>query len=205
VTVAQYRVFAKDSGRKPDEAWEKSNRYDNHPVVEVTWYDAVAYCRWLTAKFHEHGFDYIVQLPSEAQWEKAARGADGRIYPWGDTIDATRANYGETGIGTTSPAGCFSKDKSPYGTMDMAGNVWEWTSSIWGKEFSKPDFKYPYDPSDGREDDSSDAYRVLRGGSWYISARLCRAASRYGLNPGNRGDYYGFRLVLLPGQEKESQ
>ena len=105
MTVAQYRVFVEETGRPVDDKWEKDNTIDNHPVVQVTWHDAAAYCKWLTKKLNKPG--WIIRLPTEAEWEKAARGNDGRIYPWGDGPDKNKMNYHETGIGGTSPVGCF--------------------------------------------------------------------------------------------------
>lgn len=135
VTVAQYRCFAAEAGKEIDYWWKKNNRIDNHPVVAVSWHDAKAYCEWLTGKLRGLGWNGVVRLPTEAQWEKAARGTDGRIYPWGEDCDPNHANYSDTGIGGTSPVGCFSAGQSPYGLYDMAGNVWEWTSTIYGKAF----------------------------------------------------------------------
>jgi len=96
--------------------------------------------------------------------------------------------------------GCFIDGKSPFGLLDMAGNVWEWTCSLWGKEMNEPEFKYPYEPTDGREDltASSGTARVLRGGSWIFNSRGCRSAVRGRRGPGDRGDNIGFRLVLVP-------
>ena len=94
-------------------------------MVYVSWQDAVAYCEWLTGRVKDRG--WRIQLPTEAQWEKASRGEDGRIYPWGNArIQPERANYSDTGIGSTSPVGCFAKGISPYGVLDSVGNVWEW-------------------------------------------------------------------------------
>ena len=156
----------------------------NHPVVGVSWYEALAFTRWLTERWHKEDVisrDWCVSLPSEAEWEKGARGGI-RIpkspvisvvskivasrfdfdemdnpspksrYPWGDKIDMNHANYDETGIGTTNVVGAFPSGKSPYGCEELSGNVWEWTRSLWGKSWSKSDFGYPYNPNDGRED-----------------------------------------------------
>jgi formylglycine-generating enzyme required for sulfatase activity len=141
----------------------------------------IAYCRWLTDVLGSCDAtpkpvrDLIVDkgwcitLPSEAQWEKAARGGDGRRFPWGDEdADGNRANFEETGIGHTSAVGCFPAGASPYGILDMSGNVWEWTRSLWGKDWDKPHFRYPYEAGGGREDLGAgvDVLRVLRGGAY---------------------------------------
>ncbi len=170
VTVAQFRAFVESSGQRAGN--ERSLRgIDNHPVVHVSWHEAMAYCKWLTDALRQSRDapepitsllkeGWRISLPSEAEWEKAARGADGRIYPWGnDSPDPNKANYEGTGVGGTSSVGCFPGGASPFGLLDMAGNVWEWTRSIWGVKFSEPDFKYPYDSGDGREDESSSASR----------------------------------------------
>ncbi|MCP4107303.1 MAG: SUMF1/EgtB/PvdO family nonheme iron enzyme [Desulfobacteraceae bacterium] len=133
VTVAQFRAFIQDSGFEVIESWYEYNEIDNHPVVDVSWNDAVEYCKWLTEKLGERGYDWQIQLPAEAEWEKAARGTDSFIYPWGNEPDPDRANYSETGIGETSPVGCFPKGTSPYGILDISGNVWEWCSDWFGE------------------------------------------------------------------------
>ena len=135
-----------------------------HPVAFVTWPDALAYCRWLEATLK--GFRDTPpairqrlakagasRLPTEAEWEKAARGTDRRTYPWGNEPRRDRANYGNTG---TTPVGQFACPECPYGLADMSGNVWEWTSS--------PMQPYPYDPSDDRANLDADALWVMRGG-----------------------------------------
>jgi formylglycine-generating enzyme required for sulfatase activity len=175
----------------------------NHPVVGVTWYEAVAFCRWLTERLREAGEigpEQGVTLPTEAQWEKAARGEDGRIFPWGDEFDAAKCNMGETGIGTTSTVGMFPTGASPYGVQDLSGNVWEWTQSLWGEEWDKAAFKYPYDPKDGREDIDAPAgvRRVVRGGSFSFIRYFARCAGRYRFNPDFRYRFFGFRLVVSP-------
>jgi iron(II)-dependent oxidoreductase len=113
-----------------------------------------------------------------------------RRYPWGEEPDPNRANYGDTGIGATSAAGCFPSGKSPYGCEEMSGNVWEWTRSIW-KE-------YPYDPGDGRENLTKSSARVLRGGAFVGYLNVVRCAVRGYDYPDGWVNYLGFRVVLLP-------
>jgi formylglycine-generating enzyme required for sulfatase activity len=197
---------------------------DNHPVVIVTWHDALAYCRWLESKLVEVAQGQIQQgssdllwlglagdrlhatLPSEAEWEKAARGiGDRREYPWKGPFDPDKANTDESGIGTTSAVGCFPGGASPYGMQDMSGNVWEWTRSIYGEWSSEKReyiqvYGYPYVANDGREDlsKSSDFSRVVRGGSWCSHQGGARCAYRGGPFPDLRYDDIGFRVVVSP-------
>jgi formylglycine-generating enzyme required for sulfatase activity len=161
----------------------------NHPVVGVNWYEAVAFCHWLSERLGQR-----IRLPTEAEWEKAARGTDGRIYPWGGEADPERMNYGDTGIGTTSAVGCFARGVSPYGCDDMSGNVWEWCATKNGED-------YPYNVA---EDEWSEAYlsgtdvRVLRGGAFYDADDRVRAAVRFRNNPYFRDRNIGFRVVVAP-------
>ncbi len=218
VTVAQFAAFVKATGYKTTAEqrgggwnWGKEIKGANwrqprgpgsdvaqkagHPVTLVSWYDAIAFCAWASRVTGRQ-----VWLPSEAKWEKAARGAGGRLYPWGNaapTEELCNLNNVQdtTLVGRYSPQG-----DSPYGCADMAGNVWEWTLSLWGREGEKPTFGYPYVASDGREDQTAgnDMRRVVRGGSFLNVARPVRCACRYGFVPEYRYDLLGFR-VASPG------
>jgi formylglycine-generating enzyme required for sulfatase activity/energy-coupling factor transporter ATP-binding protein EcfA2 len=189
VTNAQYFLFVQATGHRAPAHWADDRPpkpLESHPVVRVDWHDAVAYCRWLSQVTGKP-----ITLPSEAEWEKAARGnKDGRQYPWGDTFDRFRCNTSELGLGTTTPVGIFPNGASPYGVLDMSGNVWEWTRSL---------FKaYPYRPDDGREDMQAGDGRVLRGGSWASDQGFAPAAYRIGNSPDHRNfSSFGFRLVVV--------
>jgi len=195
VTNAQYAAFVHATGHDLPEHWKSRKPPEgkgDHPMVHVSWEDAVAYCAWLS---QVTGKPY--RLPSEAEWEKAARGTDGRIYPWGDEPpDEGRCNSDK--VRATTPVGRYSpQGDSPYGCADMAGNVWEWTRSLLGKEVLKPDFRYPYSPGDGREDlkASADILRVVRGGSWFDGWWFARCACRVGFIPGDLVPNVGIRVV----------
>jgi formylglycine-generating enzyme required for sulfatase activity len=195
LTNAQYAAFVQATGHQQPPDWEGGKPpkgKGDHPVVYVSWHDAVAYCRWLA---EVTGRPY--GLPSEAEWEKGARGSDGRIWPWGNQWDAERCNCEEGGKGDTTPVGAYPQGASPYGLLDMAGNVWEWTRSLWGEDEINPSFKYPYDPADGREDLDAPGtvLRVLRGGSWDLSLRHARCVVRSWSYPDLSYSALGFRLV----------
>lgn len=206
VTQAQYAAFIKATGRsEPNYGADWAKPYNwrgqtpppgkgNHPVVLVSWHDAVAYCRWLA---EVTGKPY--RLPTEAEWEKAARGPDGRIYPWDNGWDKQQCNTSEGGKGGTTPVGTYPGGASPYGLLDMAGNVWEWTISLWGKNAGKPEFKYPYVSIDGRENlgAGDEILRVLRGGSWLNNLDGARCAYRFRLNPYRWDNYLGFRVCAV--------
>ena len=153
-------------------------------MVGVSWYEAVAYCRWLSM---ETGNPY--RLPTEAEWEKAARGTDGRLYPWGNDFVAELCNTRANNLGRTELVGSHSPDSdSPYGCADMVGNVSEWNLSQF-----KP---YPYVAGDGRNKEEVETERVLRGGSWFQPALRARAVSRGMNDPFFIDNDVGFRYVL---------
>ncbi len=198
VTNRQYAAFVTATGRRPPKHWRDiSPRAEGAdlPVTWVNWHDAVAYCEWLTVKLREAGRlpgdrECVVRLPTEPEWEWAARGDDGRRFPWGDQEpDETHANFGSNEK-TPTPVGAYSpKGDSPCGCVDMAGNVWEWTLSL-----EKP---YPYEPHDGREELHVRGRRSLRGGAYDASARNIRAAIRNWNYPEERDGTIGFRVVLV--------
>jgi formylglycine-generating enzyme required for sulfatase activity len=169
----------------------------NQPVVGVSWYEALAYCRWRGA---QKKLPY--RLPTEAEWEKAARGTDGREYPWRGAFDPRRLNSREGNqiVESTTPVGVYPTGVSPNHCWDTAGNVWEWTGSLWGKDLMEPEYLYPYDPADGREnlDAGDDMLRVLRGGSWDFDRVFARCSVRDGVKPLNDYVNYGFRVVVSP-------
>jgi formylglycine-generating enzyme required for sulfatase activity len=189
VTNAQYLAFVEVMGYRVPEHWEAGKPpagKEQHPVVNVTWHDALAYCQWLS---QTTGRAYA--LPSEAEWAKAARGTDGRIYPWGDHWDAKRCNTRESGRSDTTLVGYFSpQGDSPYGGMDMVGNVWEWTRSLWRD--------YPYKPDDGREVLAAEGARGLCGGSWGSTRGYARVSYRYFIPPDLFLNDIGLRVVLAP-------
>ena len=173
VTVEEFGKYVEDGGPEPRE-WDRQLAYPNRPVVNVSWQEAVAYCGWTG-----------VRLPSEAEWERAARGVEGRPYPWGlEEPDPTRANYEETNIGAV-PVGLFPKGATPEGIEDLAGNVWEWIANCHG-EYSKSMQRNPTGPESGE-------YRILRGGAWINKSTDLRAAVRGRAGPEYRGGRIGFR------------
>jgi formylglycine-generating enzyme required for sulfatase activity len=188
-TNAQYAAFVKASGHLAPSYWEEGNMpegKEDYPVAYVSWYDAVAYCKWLSQKRSR-----VYRLPSEAEWEKAARGIDGEIYPWGDVWDPARCNSKESGPDEPTLVHAYPDGGSPYGLLDIAGNVWEWTNSL--------TMPYPYDATDGREDPQAFGKRVLRGGAYYSTARRVRCAYRDNGYPEDSRGSYGFRVVLAAG------
>lgn len=193
VTNKEYAKFIKHDKQHqcPDKqlGWSLRNPPANkldHPVVGVSWHDALAYCEWLSGQTDRH-----YRLPTEAEWEKAARGMDDRLYPWGDEWEAERCNA--DGVGTT-PKAAHPKGASPYGCYDMVGNVQEWTSTIWHS-----DFGYPYRDNDDRDDLNADEYklrRIHRGGSFRDKQNRLRCSARGYSSPSSKNPWRGFRVVL---------
>ncbi|MES9904116.1 MAG: SUMF1/EgtB/PvdO family nonheme iron enzyme [Sedimenticola sp.] len=210
VTVAQFRTFveaAKYSLKDQDALSDPGNR----PVRWISQREAQAYCNWLNSELcHSPALDqselarlvrdggWRIALPSELEWERAARGGQGEaIFSWGDPPDPNRGNYNETGIKDTSTVGCFPANG--FGLYDMSGNVWEWTRSLWGTGWKKPEFAYPYDPGNSQRenlDAGSEVRRVVRGGSWHDLRGDARCAYRSRIRPGGRSSNLGFRVVL---------
>jgi len=196
VTVAQFGAFVGATGRRID--GQAGLGSPTHPVTFVSWTDALAYARWLEEALRgsastpaelrrvlEEG--WRVTLPTEAEWEKAARGPDGRIYPWGDSPRRDRANFASRG---TLPVGSFDCPECPYGLADMSGNVWEWTRS--------PYRPYPFSDRENRTNLDQEALWVMRGGAFNDSEQNIRAAIRGGADPGVRRPFIGFRLAIVP-------
>jgi serine/threonine-protein kinase len=180
ITNYQYGAFVAATGHPPPPHWDGGKAPEDksqHPIVNISWHDAVAFCGWAH-----------VALPTEPQWELAARGTNGRIWPWGsERPTPLRCNYGLK-VGSTTPVDLFPAGASPFGVLDMAGNAWEWTRSLWTR--------YPYAADDGREDLTAAGLRTVRGGSYDSPARHVRCAHRVGINPGYGYDDVGLRVVL---------
>ncbi len=185
VTEAQFAAFVAATGY--DFAAKATAGKENHPVTWIRWKDAVAFAEWASQVTGRP-----VRLPTEAEWEKAARGTDGRKYPWGNLApDAHTCNSRESGEDDTTPVGKYSPiGDSPCGAADLSGNVEEWTSSLYKS--------YPYRATDGREDTAKGEQGVLRGGSYWSRAYSVRAAFRHWVPLNYRDNKSGFRVVVSP-------
>jgi formylglycine-generating enzyme required for sulfatase activity len=188
VTVGEYGDFLRSGGGHLPPGWEKMNqmKYHKRPVMGVDWADASAYCKSVGKR-----------LPTEAEWEKAARGTDGRIYPWGnDSPSSLHANYGKYGsndLEALTPVGSLEKGKGPYGAYDMAGNVWEWVSDWYDTDY------YKNSPQQNPEGLPTGGFKVIRGGAWNSSAKNLRSSDRYWDPPSFRSLYLpGFRCAKKP-------
>ena len=197
VTNAMYAKCVADGiCKEPTDKWSYSHpsyydnpEFDRYPVIFVDWNMAKTYCEWAGRR-----------LLTEAEWEKAARGENASVYPWGDTFDGSLVNFCDTnctfddgnksfndGFADVAPVGSYPSGKSVYGALDMAGNVWEWVADWYGARFySNSPFSNPLGPASGQ-------YRVLRGGSWYSNINFVRSADRLGHPPTNSDFFIGFR------------
>jgi iron(II)-dependent oxidoreductase len=179
VTNAQYQEFMKATGHKAPEFWNHPRfNAPDQPVMGVTWYDAMAYCEWVGKR-----------LPTEAEWEKAARGGlVGKQYPWGDTWDSTKLN--NRGLATT-PVGCFPPNG--YGLYDMSGNLWEWCADWY--EFDYYSKSPKHNPEGPSSEPSRQPSRVVHGGSWLSAMNYLRVAVRGSLIPSEASYNLGFRCA----------
>ena len=201
VTNAQYKLFMEARGYDQQKWWTAEGwqarqngkwtepRYwgdakwngGQQPVVGVSWYEAVAFCAWAAEATGEK-----VRLPTEAEWEKGARGTDGRTFPWGDAEPNEKLCNFDPNVGQTTPVGRYSpQGDSPYGCADMAGNVWDWTA----------DWFQPYPGNSKPDDDYGEKYRVVRGGSWLNYRDYARCANRGRVAPDFRNSLVGFRCA----------
>jgi formylglycine-generating enzyme required for sulfatase activity len=189
VTWAQYRSFLQaEDGYRQQHWWqglsrravqpgEQYRQWDNHPAENVSWYDAVAFCRWLSVRL-----GYEVRLPTEWEWQQAATGGDpAREYPWGTDWDSAYANTSESGLSRTTAVGLYPQGASPVGALDMGGNVEEWCLN----KYEKPQDINP----------SGEACRVVRGGSWPVNLDLAHASFRLPYGPDFRLYDLGLRVV----------
>lgn len=194
-----------DTERRQPYYWtDKQWNLDNHPVVGVSWFEALAYSLWLNelgAAVKPEGFmpTSRIRLPSEEEWEYAARGQTSLQYAWGMDADKQLGNYADTGIQRSSAVGLFPSSLA-FGLHDMSGNVWEWTSSRWGNNADSPDFTYAQWPEQQAQRNQLDPmeFRIIRGGSWYYGSDFLRCAVRNGVHPHDRLSLLGFRIVNCP-------
>jgi len=177
ITNAQYAAFAAATGYQPRH-WKPAPGSQDLAAVNISWEDARLYAEWAGKR-----------LPTEAEWEKAARGPDGRLYPWGNTFDARRASVLGNDYNRVSPVGSFAAGASPYGVLDLAGNVWEWVADWYAPDYyGRGPARNPRGPEQGQQ-------RVLRGGAWICHPRYLRATQREHQTPGHFSRFAGFRCA----------
>lgn len=197
VTNKQYATFMRKTGRSALDIGWKSQKIpegkSNQPVTQVSWFDALAYCRWLS---EQTGREY--SLPNEAQWEKACRGGNKTFFPWGEEFDPARCNQGQPELAAVDKY----LEQNDYGCFDFVGNVRQWTSTLWGTDHAEPDQQYAYPWSDDGRNDLERArivWRVVRGSSFSDDRALLRCSFKSGDSPESRGypgAFYGFRVVM---------
>jgi formylglycine-generating enzyme required for sulfatase activity len=205
ITDRQYLAYLIATGGPCPDHWATAtDLWDgaDHPVVMVSFHDALRYCAWLTARLREAGrltAHEQVTLPTEAQWEAAAGNGRGDRHPWGPRPDPARCNVRASGIGRPSPVGAFSPHgDNATGVTDLIGNVWEWTSSAWGASYRQPAHRYPYDPGDGRENPHTPGIRrVIRGGAFYYATDCANTHTRNRIPPDTRHPGGGFRVAAI--------
>ncbi len=201
VTNAQFQLFIDDPEGHANRRWWQGFESEhvepetalwpegNHPRIDVSWFEAMAFCRWLTVRLHERGLvepGWTVRLPAEWEWQQAATGGQpDNTYPWGTYSDETRANTFESGLGRTTAVGLYRSDQSPQGVFDLAGNVSEWCIN-------------PSDNPDELQLDKMSELRVLRGGAWNEAASLAHAAYRNYFFPNDRDSVAGLRVLCSP-------
>jgi formylglycine-generating enzyme required for sulfatase activity len=217
VTVSEYALFLDDGGYadarwwqagghgrwSEPQAWENQSHYPNRPVISVSWFEAAAFCAWLTERRRATGLARSprewIRLPTEAEWEFAARGAEGRRYPWGEAQPGPELLNFNKDIGAVTPVGIYPQGATSEGTLDLAGNVWEWCADWYSDDYYQTCFdqgtvRNPVGPEQGKQ-------RLLRGGSWILGSWLARAAFRDDFVPDGRSDDFGFRVLLCMRQD----
>ena len=185
VTNEQYKKFVEETGYRMPRCWNDArfNR-PNYPIVGITWDDAVAYAKWAGKR-----------LPTEAEWEKAARGTDKRLWPWGSKFNKFKCNVwesGEDGLRATKPVGSYENGKSPYGCYDMAGNVWEWCADYYDQNY------YYVSPSKNPQGTGNRAAEGYSGGGLLYFGHYARCAARYRVPPYAQSPQIGFRCAKTP-------